>query len=109
LLVLSAPLVKLSDPALDLPEFPRHSDLLGQCVCFVQVLYRPLRVAFELTQDRQGAQVGYPTPLVNLGAFGETVDLFSGTSLVYSSQQRFDLVMESEALLPSGGSIYCCT
>jgi hypothetical protein len=38
----------------------------------VQVIYRPLRVAFPLAKDCQGAQVRYLlTPLVNLGALGE--------------------------------------
>ena len=48
---LPAPLVKLSDSALDLPEFPRQPDLLGQGVSFVQVIYRPFGVAFELAKD----------------------------------------------------------
>src|SRR5919199_6838446 len=62
----------------------------------MQVLYRPLRVTFELAEDRQGAQVGYPFPLVNLAALGVLAHLFSGASLVSFSQQRFDLVMEGD-------------
>lgn len=36
-----SPFVKFSKSALDLPEFLRHPDSLGQCVRFVQVLYSP--------------------------------------------------------------------
>jgi hypothetical protein len=48
----------------------------------VQVIYCPLRVAFPLAKDRQGAKVRYPIPLVSFGAVGETVDLFSGVLLL---------------------------
>src|SRR5215204_4902961 len=86
----------MADLALCLPEFSGHSDLAGQRPCFVQVLYGPSRVAFELAQDCQGAQVGYAFPLVGLGALGETVGLFSGASFVSSLQQGFDDVIEVE-------------
>jgi len=59
-----------------------------------------LCVAFELAKDSQGAQVGYPFPLVNLGAVGESEHLFSGAPLVSSTKQRFDFMMEVETLGP---------
>src|SRR3712207_2551967 len=74
------------------------------------MLYCPFGVTFPLAQDRQGAQVGYPFPLVNLGALGETVDLFSGASLVScSSQQRFDLMTKVEAVqrIEGGPALVC--
>src|ERR671919_637137 len=62
------------------------------------MIYSLIGVAFELAQECQGAQVGYTITLVNLGALGETVYLFSGASLVPSSKQRFDLVLEVETV-----------
>src|SRR5918997_5153903 len=97
LLGLPAPLVKIADPALDLPKFPRLPDLLGERFGFAQVIYRPFRVAFPFAQDRKGAKIGHPIPLVRPGALGETAHLLSGESFVPSSQQRFDLVVEVDA------------
>ena len=38
--LLPALLVKLAESSLDLPEFLRQSDLLGQDPCLLEVLYR---------------------------------------------------------------------
>jgi hypothetical protein len=54
---LPAALVELADPRLDLPQFAWQADLLGKRFDFVQVTYRPFRVAFPLAQDRKGTKV----------------------------------------------------
>src|SRR5919202_6413117 len=94
---LPTPLMEPADPTLDLPQFARQSDLLGESFGFVQLAYRSFQLAFPLAQDRQGAKVGHPIPLVNLGALGETVRLFPGGFFVSSPQKRLDLVVEVDA------------
>src|ERR687893_1470182 len=82
LLGLPAPLVKIADPALDLPKFPRRPDLLGERFGFAQVIYRPFRVAFPFAQDRKGAKVGHPIPFVRPCAFGKASHLFLGEPVI---------------------------
>src|SRR5918997_579423 len=86
LATLPAALVELAHPAPDLPKFARGPDLLGERFGFAQVLYRTFHVAFPVAQDRKGAKVGHPIPLVRPCALSETAHLFSGESFVPSSQ-----------------------
>src|SRR5436190_2216930 len=62
---LLAPLVNLADPASDLPQLARQSDLLCESFGFSQPTQGPVGAAFPLAEDCQGAQVRYPIPLVN--------------------------------------------
>src|ERR671917_322917 len=94
---LPAPLVDLADPRPDLPEFARQPYLLGEGFGFSQPTQGSFGVAFPLAQNRQGAKVGHPIPLVNLGALGKTVRLCSGGFFVPSPQKRLDLVVEVDA------------
>src|SRR5215212_6190806 len=106
---LPAPLVQLTDPASDLPQFVWQPDLLGESFGFSQPTQGSLGVAFPLVEERQGAKVGHPIPPVVSCAFGEASYLFSGEVFISPAQQRLDLVVkkETELRLEEGAEFVC--